>query len=110
MEVCGEEGEEGMGDVGLEATNWEMMRVYAWRLVRHVVLYRENTVYLCHGLDETSNSEHTLVDTGDDLTDTGLDTGLVSQVGDIFASLADDNASVLGANKGAKGQQVVIGG
>lgn len=103
MEVCGDDGEEGMGDVGLEVTSWEMMRVYAWtaEYMRQTRPRRQDRqAYLCDSLDEARDGEHTFVHAGDDLADAGLDTGLVAQVGDIFASLADDNASVLGADQG----------
>ena len=47
---------------------------------------------------------------GDDLADAGLDAGLFAEVGDVFASLADDDAGVFGADEGAEGEDVMAGG
>lgn len=44
------------------------------------------------------------MDTGDDLANAGLDAGLVTQICDVFAGLAYDDAGVFCAYKGAEGE------
>ena len=44
------------------------------------------------------------MDTLDDLGDTGLDTGLITKIGDVLAGLADDDAGLLGGDEGTEGQ------
>lgn len=43
----------------------------------------------------------------DDLADASLDAGLVTEVGNIFASLSDDDAGVLGADKSSESENVL---
>ena len=43
---------------------------------------------------------HTL----DNLANTSLDAGLISQIGDVLATLANDNTSFFGGNDGSQGQ------
>lgn len=46
----------------------------------------------------------------DDLTNPCLDAGLLSEVGDIFSALANDDTCILGAHERAQGEDVVVGG
>lgn len=48
----------------------------------------------------TCDSEDAVVDTLNNLADTGFHTGLVAQVGDILAAFAYDHTSFLGGNDG----------
>lgn len=47
--------------------------------------------------------------TGDDFGHTSFDTGLLPEIGDIFACLADDDTSLFGTDKSAEGEDVVSG-
>lgn len=42
-----------------------------------------------------------------DFADAGLDAGLFPEFSDVFAGLADDNPSILGANKCSEGQSIL---
>ena len=46
--------------------------------------------------------------TWDDLTNPCLDAGLLSQVGNVFSTLANDDTSIFGANQGTQREDVVI--
>jgi hypothetical protein len=47
------------------------------------------------------------MNTGCDLADTSLHASLITQIGDILATFADDYASIFGANECAKGESVL---
>lgn len=47
------------------------------------------------------------MNTWDNLADAGLDASLIPQVGNIFSSLSNDDAGVLGADESAKSESVV---
>ena len=49
------------------------------------------------------------MDARGDLADTGLHARLITQIGDVLASFADDYAGIFGANKCAKGEGVLTG-
>jgi hypothetical protein len=51
------------------------------------------------GLNRTSHCENTFMDTWDDFADASLDPSLISQIRDVFSSLPDDDAGVLGADE-----------
>lgn len=63
--------------------------------------------YLGYTLNSSSDGENTLVYARDDLADAGLDAGLVTEIGNIFASLSDDDAGVLGADKSSESEGVL---
>ena len=70
----------------------------------------EVAAHLCHALHRTGHGQDALVNAGDDLADACFDAGLLPEFCDIFSSLADDNASILGANEGAEGQGIGAAG
>jgi hypothetical protein len=47
------------------------------------------------------------MNTGNDFADASLDTGLVSEIGDILPSFSNDNASVFCRYESTKGERVV---
>jgi hypothetical protein len=47
------------------------------------------------------------VDARDDLADARLDASLVTELGDVFATLADDDAGIFCADKGTEGEDVL---
>ena len=49
------------------------------------------------------------MDAGSDLANTSLHTGLITQIGDVLATLANDYAGIFGTNKCAKGEGVLTG-
>ena len=55
-------------------------------------------------LDRAGHGQDSVMYTGDDLADAGLDAGLIAKVGDVLAGLADDDAGLLGGDDGTKGQ------
>ena len=55
-------------------------------------------------LQSTGDGQDPFMHTRDDLADTGLDAGLVAQVGNILARLTNDHAGLLGGDQGAKSQ------
>lgn len=63
--------------------------------------------HLGYAVNSSSDGEDTLVDARDDLADASLDTGLVTEIGNIFASLSDDDAGVLGADKSSESEDVL---
>lgn len=60
--------------------------------------------YLCNGLDIATHGEDTFVNARDDFADASFDTGLLTEVSNIFAALSDDDAGILCADKGAEGE------
>ena len=69
-----------------------------------LVLNQHHDLYLGNSLDSTSDGEDTVVDTLDHLGDASLDTGLIAEIGNVLASLADNDTSLLGRDEGTKGQ------
>jgi len=65
--------------------------------------------HLGNALNRTGDTQDTLVDARYDFTDAGFDTRLLTEVGDIFTALADDDASVLGTHESTKGEDVTPG-
>ena len=59
----------------------------------------QSVTYLSHTLNRTSHGEHTLVHALYDLTDPCLDSCLLAELSNIFASFANDDTSVLGADE-----------
>lgn len=57
--------------------------------------------YLRDTLHGTGHGQHPFMNAGNDLADASLDARLFTELGDIFSCLANDDASVLGANEGA---------
>lgn len=55
-------------------------------------------------LEGTSDSQDTVVDTGDNLADASLDASLLAEISNILARLADDDSGLLGGNDGADGE------
>ena len=49
------------------------------------------------------------MDARGDLADTGLHARLITQIGDVLASFADDHAGIFGADKCAKGEGALTG-
>jgi hypothetical protein len=64
----------------------------------------DDSVGLGDSFAATSDGQDAVVNTLDDLADTGLDTSLVSQFGDILASLANNDTGLLRGDDGTKGQ------
>lgn len=64
---------------------------------------------LCDAFDGATNSEHSLVHTGDDLGHSGLHAGLFPEIGHIFSAFSDDDASLLGTDESAKSENVGSG-
>lgn len=64
----------------------------------------DNGVGLGDGIATSGDGEDTVVDTLNNLGDTGLDASLITEVGNILASLSNDNTSLLGGDNGAEGQ------
>lgn len=50
------------------------------------------------------DGENSVVNALNDLTDAGLDTGLVTEIGNVLSALADDDASLLGGDNSSQGQ------
>lgn len=50
------------------------------------------------------------MDAWNDFADASLDTGLVAELSNIFAALADDDAGVFCADEGTEGEDVLGGG
>lgn len=57
-----------------------------------------------YAAQRTSDGQNAIVHAGDDLTDARPDAGLVSEVCDILAGLANDDASLLGSDNGTEGE------
>lgn len=55
-------------------------------------------VCLCNAVQRTRDGQHAVVHTRDDLADTSSDTGLVAQIRDVLACLANDHAGLLGGD------------
>lgn len=55
-------------------------------------------------LEGTSDGKDTVMHTGHDLGNASFDSGLVTEVGDVLSSLANDDTSLLGGDNGAKGE------
>ena len=55
-------------------------------------------------VERTGDGQDAVVYTRNDFAHTGFHTGLVAEIGDVLAGLADDDASLLGRNNGAKGE------
>lgn len=64
----------------------------------------DNGVGLGDGLASTRDGKDAVVNTLDDLRDAGLDASLIAEVGNVLASLSDDDTSLLGGDNGAEGQ------
>ena len=64
----------------------------------------DDGVGLGNSITSSRDGENTVVDTLDNLGDTGLDTSLITEVGNILATLSNDNAGLLGGDNGAEGQ------
>lgn len=65
---------------------------------------------LGYAFDRAADGEDALVHARNDLADAGFDAGLVPEVGDIFACFPNDDASILGTDQSAEGEDVVAGG
>ena len=59
-------------------------------------------------LNIAADGENTVVDTWDDLADAGLDACLLTKVRDVFATLSDDYASILGTDKSTESEQLLL--
>jgi hypothetical protein len=55
-----------------------------------------------NGGKRASDGENAVVDARDDLANAGADSGLVAEVGDVLASLANDHAGFLGGDDSAQ--------
>lgn len=64
----------------------------------------DNGIGLGDGIATTRDGQDAVVDTLDDLGDTGLDASLIAKVGNVLASLADDNTSLLGGDDGTESE------
>ena len=71
---------------------------------------KRRKTYICHTFYWPGNCEDTFMNARGDLADTSLHAGLITQIGDVLATFADDYASIFGANKCAKGEGVLTGG
>ena len=109
--VCGDDWLDVTGEEGFVATSWDTMRAYAC-IHRGQTSGRtiERETNLRNDLYRSSYGEDALVDARDHFTDASLDASLLPEVCHAFASLADDNASILGANEGAEGQGIGAAG
>ena len=58
-------------------------------------------------LNIAADGENTVMDTWDDLADAGFDAGDLAQFSHVLPALADDDASVLGADEGTELQRAV---
>ena len=89
------------------------MRPYAWKPIggeRSRKNGRRRCDHLGYTFDGTADGEDAFVHTWDDLANTSLDTSLVAEVSDVFACLADDDASILGADESTESKNLVSGG
>jgi hypothetical protein len=68
---------------------------------------RRTVVDLGYAIYGTSNGKYPLMDARDDLADTSLYAGLVTEISDIFASLADDDAGIFGADERTQGEGIL---
>lgn len=64
----------------------------------------DNHVRLRDGVASTSDGQNAVVNALHDLAYTGLDSSLVAQLGDVLATLADDNTGFFGRHNSAQSQ------
>lgn len=64
----------------------------------------DNGIRLGDSLTSAGDGEDTVVNTLNDLGDTGLDASLIAKVGNVLASLSNDDTSLLGGDNGTEGQ------
>lgn len=64
----------------------------------------DNHVRLRDGVASTSDGQDAVVNALHDLADSSLDSSLIAQLGDILATLADDDTSFFGGYDGAQSQ------
>lgn len=101
-----ESGEEAVADASCEtmiAYAYTREGISATRLDTHVMI-----TYLSYTLDGTAHGEHPLVNSWDDLTNPCLDAGLLSEIGNVFSTLADNDTGILGANKCTQCEHFVV--
>jgi hypothetical protein len=75
-------------------------------------VYSERDSYgshLCYTINGATDRKDAFHDARNDFADASLDTRLVTEVGDIFACFADDDACVFGAHKRAKREVIRTG-
>ncbi len=106
-ETDGSVGSRGRGRNGRRRTRGDELRddesICLVPISKKIAKHFDKNTYPCYGLDKARNCEHPLVYARNDFADASLDTGLVSQVGDVFTSLSNDDTCVLGAYKGRAG-------
>lgn len=64
----------------------------------------DSSVRLGDSIAATGNGQDTVVDTLDNLANTGLDASFVTEVGNVLAALANDHTSFLGRHDGSQGK------
>ena len=62
---------------------------------------------LCDRIYVACDCQNALVNTWDDLADARLDACLVAEVGDVFTTLSDDDASIFRGDEGTEGEGVL---
>lgn len=99
-------GDRGGGRRADELRNDQGVRLYAQSLL-------DNNLekYICTCLSDTlhrpGDGENALMHAWDDLADTGLDPSLLTEVCDVLARFADDDAGLFGTNECTQSQSVL---
>lgn len=65
---------------------------------------RNDSIRTRDGVASTGDGQHTVMNTLNNLADAGLDASLVTEISNVLASLANDDASLLGGDDGAEGE------
>ena len=84
----------GIGDKATHSHHWSTLKESLGN----------DSVGLGNGIASSGDGEDTVVNTLNDLGDTGLDASLITEVGNILASLSNDNAGLLGGDNSTEGQ------